>query len=119
MKPFFLIRVEYNPADVDDDQSHRDENTLRLVLARQVDRENKDAKWGDVELIVDKLDEAIQWLGFKANGDQDEFLAFFVGQLICGHDDAFAEVVRAYLDRADDDQRKLIEDVLAEKQGEP
>ena len=35
MKPFFSIRVEYNPADAYD-QSHRDGHAVRMTVARQV-----------------------------------------------------------------------------------
>jgi len=36
MKPFFAIRIDYNPAD-SDDQEHRDENAISATVARQCD----------------------------------------------------------------------------------
>ena len=40
MKPFFSIRIDYNPADNLDDQSIRDTNTFRITVARETGPED-------------------------------------------------------------------------------
>lgn len=65
MKPFFSIRIDYNPADTADMVSCN-QNTLRLVLARETDWDEKESSSQDAGNVGSIVARAITWLENQA-----------------------------------------------------
>jgi hypothetical protein len=94
MKPFFSIRVAVNKWDAEDWVA-QNEASLRLVVARQADREKNDADadcQDEIE-ISDTLIEAICWTFMKSSSGLDESATYLVQQMFsaCGNRDAALE----------------------------
>ena len=63
MKPFFSIRIDYNPADSDEMEAF-DSNTLRLALARETEKHDDDGE-RNYETFMNmamRIGTAIKWL---------------------------------------------------------
>ena len=87
MKPFFSIRLSINLHDADDEDAARDENSIKLTVARNTDQgdDKDDATFCDMRNVTDKLLEAIEWLSSKLpTREQDNFQSYLIGQLLCG-----------------------------------
>jgi hypothetical protein len=96
MKPFFSIRVAVNKWDADEWVA-QNEASLRLVVARQADRE-KDDKGSDADCqdeieISDTLIEAIRWTFMKSSSGLDESATYLVQRMFsaCENRDAALE----------------------------
>lgn len=127
MKPFFAIRIEYNPADNPVDQSHRDGYAVRVAVARQESRapapgqdsdeaEDKAAE-GDQEAIVSAIVRAVMFLDrvymdegkydfaddimfeiANRSSDLEQSAAWLVRQAIEGCDDEFLDNLQEMID---------------------
>lgn len=125
MKPFFSIRIDYNPADSDDMVAF-DENAIRLALARETERDEGAGRnyetWQNVAI---KITSAIQWLRDNADPDDQgliEALFFemrhrFQEQFIGAIEDAASfgdeeevEALRAAIDRGVKASTESLED---------
>lgn len=96
MKPFFSIRVAVNKWDAKEWVA-QNEASLRLVVARQADREKddegSDADCQDEIEISDALVEAICWTFRKSSGGIDQAATYLVQQIFsaCGTGEAAIE----------------------------
>jgi hypothetical protein len=127
MKPFFSIRVEYNPAD-SDDQSHRDGHAVRMTVARQVSpmpapgqdsfEARKKAHADDQESIVSAIVRAVMFLDrvradsgeydfaddvifelANRSGDMEAAVGCLVAQTIEGCDEDFLDALQKMIDK--------------------
>ena len=114
MKPFFSIRIDYNPADGEDMVAF-DENAIRLALARETERgEGERRNYETWQNVAVKITSAIQWFRDNADPADEELLSalFFEMRLqfqkqfieaieeaaSCG-DEEDVEALRAAIDR--------------------
>lgn len=128
MKPFFSIRIEYNPADNPVDQSHKDGYAVRVAIARQESRtpapgqdsdeaEDK-AAGGDQEAIVSAIVRSVMFLDrvymdegkydfaddimfeiANRSGDLEQSAVWLVQQVIEGSDDEFLDDLQKMIDK--------------------
>lgn len=112
MTPYFSIRISINPLDSHEEDGQRDEQSIKLSIARQTDRtdgDEKDAMLSDEHNVCEKLVEAILWLANKApRSESDQFLSYFVGQLITEQGSALEEILEAEVDCGDADFGDMI-----------
>jgi hypothetical protein len=74
VKPFFSIRIDYNPADGDDMVAF-DRNTIRLGLARETERDDGAGRnYETYQNVAGKITNALQWLRDNADQDNDGLL---------------------------------------------
>jgi hypothetical protein len=74
VKPFFSIRIDYNPADGDDMVAF-DRNTIRLGLARETERDDGAARnYETYQNVACKITDAIQWLRETADTNNEGLL---------------------------------------------
>jgi hypothetical protein len=107
MKPFFSIRVAVNKWD-SDEWVAQNEASLRLVVARQADREKED-KGSDADCqdeieISDTLAEAIRWTFQKSSGGIDQSSTYLVQQIFSacdGREAALEEFLEAEIECGD------------------
>lgn len=78
MKPFFSIRIDYNPSDSEDIVAC-DRASLRLVIGREVEWEEGQRNYESLQKITEMCVEALSWLGGKADSLGVE--SFFEGLL--------------------------------------
>ena len=78
MKPFFSIRIDYNPSDSEDIVAC-DRASLRLVIGREVEWEEGQRNYESLQKITETCVEALSWLGGKADSLGVE--SFFEGLL--------------------------------------
>lgn len=109
MKPYFSIRISINSLDSHEEGGERDEQSIKLTVARQTARDaddDGDAAASDAENICGKLVEAVEWLDGKS--PMEKFLSFFAGQLFTGRESDLEEFLECSAECGDADFGDMI-----------
>jgi hypothetical protein len=131
MKPFFAIRIDYNPAD-SDDQDHRDENTVRFAVARQchpsvmegADEESRAeaAVADDRKAIVDRFASAVRFADRAMNDGDDWSLLDEVMKALLGVYGGLSTVrylLDTVIDEADEDDLEELQAIIDRQRTAP
>jgi hypothetical protein len=105
MKPFFSIRIDYNPADGDDMVAF-DRNTIRLGLARETERDDDDGNrnYETYQNVAGKITKAIRWLCDNADPNDEGLLDALFFELRCDFKQAFLNSIADCAELGDDDE---------------
>lgn len=113
MKPFFSIRIDYNPADTKEIECC-DQNTLRLVIGREYEWDDDRQSTDSAMAIVYKTVEALRWLGNKADfcGEQG-FFSSLLSELQIESPDTFFAALGDVAKDWDDEEIEMLEQAKA------
>jgi hypothetical protein len=117
-KPFFSIRIDYNPADSDEMEAF-DSNTLRLALARETEKHDDDGE-RNYETFMNmgmRIGTAIKWLAEIADrtsptGKNRVALAVML-EMRMGFWEQFIDEIRDVAEGGDDDQVEAMKAAIA------
>ena len=117
-KPFFSIRIDYNPADSDEMEAF-DFNTLRLALARETEKDDDDGErnYETFMNIGTRIGTAIKWLAEIADptsptGSNGVASAVML-EMRLAFWDAFIDEIRDVAEGGDDAQVEAMKAAIA------
>lgn len=107
MKPFFSIRIDYNPSD-DDSMMAFDSNTVRFSLARETERDREGngpaaRNYETYQDMAEKIVAALSWLNDTADPDQSGMLDALFFDLRTKFRKQFLDEIATAAEMGDDD----------------
>lgn len=103
MKPFFSIRIDYNPADSEDMVAF-DENAVRFAIARETERHDAKSNYETWQNVASKVVSAIQWLCGTADPGDYGLLGAIFDEMRSGFPKHFLDSIKDAAEIGDDDE---------------
>ena len=109
MKPFFSIRIDYNPSDSEEIVAC-DRASLRLVIGREVEWDEGRRSYENTQNITERCIEALVWLGGKADSlGVDSFFEGLLSELSLRRPETFNNAVAYVIKDFDADELDALE----------
>ena len=121
MKPFFSIRIDYNPADSEGLVAF-DENSIRLSLARETERDSKRMNYETWQNVAMKITLAIKWFRDNADPYDEGLISALFFEMRSDYPQLFLESVKDAAESGDDDEIDKLRTAIKEGReaaGEP
>ena len=118
MKPFFSIRIDYNPPDGDEMEAF-DSNTLRLALARETEKHDDDGE-RNYETFMNmavRIGTAIKWLSEISDpmspAGKNRVVSAVMLEMRMAFWEQFLDEIRDVAEGGDDDQVEAMKAAIA------